>query len=148
MQKYSDLFITAKLAGAISARRTLNTIYMAVCTYYAQIVFHRRLFCVDSLPTSLHRQAVAGIIDIAYKQFTADPRLLRRLHWPLLMAVIETDSSSHRAWIRQRLFELRDFHSEYVWVNEIMDQILAQQDASQGCYVNLAELLLQRFHAR
>lgn len=121
---------------------------MAVCTFYAQILLHRRLLCVDTLPTTIHQQATAGIVDIARKQYASDPRLLRRLHWPLLMAVIETDDPSHQAWLRQRLFELRDFHSEYVWANEMADQILAQQDASQGVFVDLAEHLLQRFHGQ
>ncbi|KAJ5128147.1 hypothetical protein N7448_008926 [Penicillium atrosanguineum] len=143
-REYSDLFITAKFAGTVSARRTLHTIYMAVCTFYAQIILHRRLLCVDSLPSAIHRQATAGIVDIARKQFASDPRLLRRLHWPLLMAIIETDDPSHQAWCRQRLFEFRDFHSEYIWANELADQIVVQQDVSQGVYVNLAELLLQR----
>jgi hypothetical protein len=62
------------------------------------------------------------------------------------MAVIETDDSSQRVWLRQRLFELRDSHSEYIWANQVADQILAQQDVHQGCYANLAELLLQRLH--
>lgn len=144
IQKYSDLFITAKFAGAVSARRTLDTIYMAVCTFYAQIILHRRLLCVDTLPSAIHRQATAGIVDIARKQFASDPRLLRRLHWPLLMAIVETDDPNHRAWCRQRLLEFRDFHSEYQWVNEVADQVLAQQDTRQGLYANLADLLLQR----
>lgn len=148
VQKYSDLFITAKFAGAVSARRTLNTIYMAVCTLYAQILLHRRLLCVDSLPAPLHRQATAGIVDIIRKQYASDPRLLRRLHWPLLMAIIETDDAGHRVWLRQRLFELRDTNSETIWANELVDQILAQQDVSQGCYANLAELLLQRLQVQ
>jgi hypothetical protein len=148
VQKYSDLFITAKFAGTVSARRTLNTIYMAVGTFYAQIIFHRRLLCVDSLPSAIHRQATAGIVDIARKQFASDPRLLRRLHWPLLMAIIETDDPNHQAWCRQRLFEFRDFHSEYLWANEMADQILAQQNLSQGSYVNMAELLLRRFQVQ
>lgn len=148
VQKFSDLFITAKFAGAVSARRTLNTIYMAVCTFYAQIILHRRLLCVDSLPAPLHRQATAGIVDIARKQYASDPRLLRRLPWPLLMATIETDDAGHRVWLRQRLFELRNTHSEYIWANELADQILAQQDVSQGCYTNLAELLLQRLQVQ
>ncbi|KAF3385224.1 hypothetical protein F1880_003136 [Penicillium rolfsii] len=146
--KFSDLFITAKFAGPVSARRTLNTIYMAVSTLYAQIILHRRLLRVDSLPTSLHKQATAGIVDIARKQFASDPRLLRRLHWSLLMAVIETDDPTQRIWLRQRLFELRDCHSEYIWANEVADQILAQQELNPGCYANLAELLLQRLHVQ
>lgn len=119
---------------------------MAVCTFYAQILLHRRLLCVDSPPAAIHRQATAGIVDIVRKQFASDPRLLRRLHWPILMAIIETGDTSHQVWLRQRLFELRDFHSEYVWANEVADEVLVQQDVNQGCYVNLAELLLQRFH--
>lgn len=121
---------------------------MAVCTFYAQIILHRRLLCVDTPPTAIHKQALAGILNITRKQFASDSRPLRRLHWPLLMAVIETDDPNHRAWVRQRLLELRSFHSEYLWANEIADQILAQQDASPGCYANLAELLLQRLHVQ
>lgn len=119
---------------------------MAVCTFYAQVLLYRRLLCVDS-PTVSDHQATAAIIDISQKQYISDPKLLRRLHWPLLMAVVETGDLTHQAWLRQRLWELRDFHSEFVWAHEIAEEILAQQDVSQGRYVNLAELLLQRIHA-
>lgn len=119
---------------------------MGVCTFYAQIILHRRLLRVEDPPSNIHRQATAGILQIARKQFAADPRLLTRLHWPLLMAIIETEDVNDRMWLRQRLFELRGFHSEYVWANDMADQVLAQQDPSQGRYVNLAELLLQRHH--
>ncbi|KAJ6029725.1 hypothetical protein N7499_005404 [Penicillium canescens] len=147
-EKFSDLFVTARFAAGVSARRTVNTIYMAVSTFYAQVILHRRLLCVDTLPAAIHQQATAGIVDIAQKQFISDPNLLRRLHWPLLMAVIETSDPTQQAWLRQRLWELREFHSEYVWAHGVAEQILAQQDVSQGRYVNLAELLLQRFHAQ
>jgi hypothetical protein len=120
---------------------------MAVSTFYAQVLFYRRLLCVDALPASIDQQATAGIIDIAQKQFLSNPMLLRRLHWPLLMAVIETGDLTHQAWIRQRLWELRDFHSEFVWAHSIAEEILGQQDVNQGRYVNLAELLIQRLHA-
>lgn len=62
------------------------------------------------------------------------------------MALIEVDDMNHRTWLRQRLFEFSGFSSEYAWANEVADQILVQQDVSQGCYANLSELLLQRFH--
>ncbi|OJJ37920.1 hypothetical protein ASPWEDRAFT_39631 [Aspergillus wentii DTO 134E9] len=138
--KYSDLFITARFAGGSSARRTLNTIYFAVSTFYAQFLFHRRLLC-SGPPTILHRQTVTSILEITRKQYAADPKLLRRLHWPLLMAVIETDNDSDRVWLRQRLGELCEYHSEYVWANRVAEEVLSQQDVSQGQYANLAELL-------
>ncbi|CAG7954649.1 unnamed protein product [Penicillium olsonii] len=146
-EKFSDLFITARFAGSVSARRTLNTIYMGVCTFYAQALLYRRLLCVNAPPAALDKQATAAIIDISQKQFISDPKLLRRLHWPLLMAVIETGDITHQAWLRQRLWELRDFHSEFVWAHDLAEEILAQQDVSQGRYVNLADLLLQRINA-
>lgn len=120
---------------------------MAVSTFYAQVILHRRLLCVDTLPAVIHQQATAGIVDIAQKQFITDPNLLRRLHWPLLMAVIETNDPTQQAWLRQRLWELREFHSEFVWAHDVAEQVLAQQDVIQGRYVNLAKLLLQRLHA-
>lgn len=121
---------------------------MAVCTFYAQILFHRRLLCPNTPPTVLHRQATQGIVEICRKQFAPDSRPLRRLHWPLMMAVIETEDPNQRVWLRQRLFELRDFHCESMWANQITDQILAQQDMNPGCHANLAELLLQRLHVQ
>ncbi|PYH95666.1 Rh-like protein/ammonium transporter [Aspergillus ellipticus CBS 707.79] len=89
--KYSDLLLTAKFASPNSTRRTINTIYMAVSNFYAQILFHRRLFTPLAPLTALHRQALTNILENAHKQYTSDPRLLRRLHWPLLMAIVETD---------------------------------------------------------
>ncbi|OQE44135.1 hypothetical protein PENCOP_c002G04924 [Penicillium coprophilum] len=147
-EKFSDLFITSRFAGNVSARRTLNTIYMAVSTFYAQVLLHRRLLCVDTLPLGIHQQATAGIIDISQKQFLSDPNLLKRLHLPLLMAVIETDNVTHQRWLRQRLWELRNFHSEFAWAHDVAEQILAQQDVSGGRYINLGEFLLKRFHAQ
>lgn len=64
------------------------------------------------------------------------------------MAVIETNDITHQRWLRQRLSELRNFHSEFVWGHDVAEQILAQQDVSQGRYANLAEFLLKRFHAQ
>ncbi|KAJ5965214.1 uncharacterized protein N7479_005090 [Penicillium vulpinum] len=147
-EKFSDLFITSRFAGSVSARRTLNTIYMAVATFYAQVILHRRLLCVDSVPLGIHQQATAGIIDIAQKQFLSDPKLLGRLHLPLLMAAIETNDMTQQTWLRQRLWELRDFHSESAWAHDVAEQILAQQVVSQGQFVNLAEFLLKRFHTQ
>ena len=114
---------------------------MAVNNFYAQILFHRRLFDPVRPPTALHRQALTNIIDNAHKQYTADPRLLRRLHWPLLMAIIETDDPIQREWLRERLYEMRAFHSEHMWAFEIAEDVLAHQDPSAGEYANLAELL-------
>ncbi|KAJ5120948.1 uncharacterized protein N7515_010336 [Penicillium bovifimosum] len=146
--KFADLFITAKFAGSVSNRRTVNTIYLAVSTFYGQVLLHRRLLCVNDLPAGIHQQATTGIIDISQKQFMTDPKHLFRLHWPLLMAIIETSDALHQQWLRDRLWELRDFHSEFCWAYEVAEQILAQQDLSRGRYVNLANVLLDRFHAQ
>ncbi|RAL12916.1 Rh-like protein/ammonium transporter [Aspergillus homomorphus CBS 101889] len=111
--RFSDLILTAKISGAGSTRRTLNTIYMAVSNFYALILFHRRLLSPNQAPAAIHRQALNGILENTHKQFAVDQRLLRRLHWPLLMAIIETDDPVQREWLRQRLLELRGVHSEY-----------------------------------
>lgn len=140
-QRYSDLFITAKFAGPTSVRRALNTINMAVTTFYAQVLFHRRLLRPPGPPSTIHRHAVTNILEITHKQYISDPRLLRRLHWPLLMAAIETEDPGQRDWICQRLSELRKHHSEYRWAHDLADEVLARQDASQGQYVDLAEIL-------
>ncbi|KAL4946745.1 hypothetical protein BDV06DRAFT_208403 [Aspergillus oleicola] len=89
--KFPDLFLTAKFAGPGSTRRTLITINMAVSTFYAQVLFHRRLLYPAGPLSAFHSAAVTNIIEIAQKQYASDPRLLRRLHWPILMAAIETE---------------------------------------------------------
>ncbi|KAL4918322.1 Rh-like protein/ammonium transporter [Aspergillus aurantiobrunneus] len=93
-EQFSDLFLTAKFADPASTRRTLITINMAVSHFFAQVLFHRRLLYPPGPPSTFHRVAVTNIIEIAHKQYASDPRLIRRLHWPLLMAVIETEDSS------------------------------------------------------
>lgn len=113
---------------------------MGVANFYAQVLFHRRVFSVHNPPSGLHRQAFGHILEIARRQYSWDPRLLRRLHWPLLMAVIETDEPLQREWVRQRLGELRDFHSEYTWANRVADEVLEEQERS-GVSVNLFEFL-------
>ncbi|KAL4948799.1 Rh-like protein/ammonium transporter [Aspergillus filifer] len=97
-EQFSDLFLTAKFARPGSTRRTLITINMAVSTFYAQVLFHRRLLHAPGPPSAFHRVAVANIIEIAHNQYASDSRLLRRLHWPLLMAVIETEDVTQPAW--------------------------------------------------
>lgn len=145
-QRFSDLLVTAKISGAGSTRRTLNTIYMAVSNFYALILFHRRLLSSSQAPAALHRQALTGILENTHKQYAVDPRLLRRLHWPLLMALIETEDPIQRDWLRQRLIELRGFHSEYLWVNQIAEEVLARQEASPAEGIDLGELL-RNLHA-
>lgn len=117
---------------------------MAVTNFYAQVLFHRRLLYPPGPPSLFHRVAASNIIEIAQKQYTVDPRLMRRLHWPLLMAVIETDNTAQRTWLRERLLDLRLYHSEYLWASDLADEILALQDASQGQYADVAALLRQR----
>lgn len=138
-KRYSDLFITAKMARGQSAYRTINTILMGVADFYAEVLFHRRVLCVEP-PSPFHRQALGHILEIAQKQYTWDPRLLRRLHWPLLMAVVDTPDPVAREWLQQRLGELCAFHSAYAWANRVADEVLVEQDKSGG-YVNLLEFL-------
>ncbi|KAL5338253.1 Rh-like protein/ammonium transporter [Aspergillus crustosus] len=99
-EQFSDLFLTAKFAEPASTRRTLITINFAVSTFYAQALFHRRLLYPPGPPSTFHRVAVNNISEIAHKQYMSDPRLLRRLHWPMLMAVTETENPSQRMSIQ------------------------------------------------
>ncbi|KAL4928632.1 Rh-like protein/ammonium transporter [Aspergillus undulatus] len=107
-EQFSDLFLTAKFAGTASTRRTLITIDMAVSTYYAQVIFHRRLLYPPGPPTAFHRVAVSNIIEIVRKQYTSDPRLIRRLHWPLFMTAIDAEDASQRDMSIQTAWEACD----------------------------------------
>ena len=135
-QKYSDLFVTARIARGMTALRTTNTIYMSVAMFCGQILFHRRMLCVDSPPAPVHRQATAQIIEIVHKQHARDPRLLQRFHWPLLMAVIETDDCIQRDWLRQRLAEISGWHASFAWAHRVAEEVLIAQDHGRA---NLVE---------
>ncbi|CEL05755.1 hypothetical protein ASPCAL06870 [Aspergillus calidoustus] len=117
---------------------------MGVSLFYAHVLFHRRLLNPPGPPSKFHDLAVTNIIEMTKKQYESDPRLMRRLHWPILMAAIETKDASHREWLQDRLTDLRQFHSEYLWASEIADEILSRQDASNGIYADVAALLRQR----
>lgn len=127
-------------------RRTLNTINMAVTTFYSQIPFYPRLLCAPGPPTAPYRQAVQYLTEIIRKQHASDPRLLRRLHWPLLAAAIEAEDAVQREWLRQRLSELRGFHTECLWAHDITELVLARQDASVEDYVDLGAILRAYSH--
>ncbi|KAL2868919.1 Rh-like protein/ammonium transporter [Aspergillus lucknowensis] len=59
-EQFSDLFLTAKFARTGSTRRTLITINVAVTTFYAQVLFHRRLLYPPGLPSTFHRLAMSA----------------------------------------------------------------------------------------
>lgn len=139
-QRYSDLFVTAKMARGTQAYRTITTIHLAVAYFCAHVLFHRRVLCADRPPSALHRQAIGQIVEIVHKQYSWAPRLVQRFQWPLLMAVIDTDDCVHRDWIRQRLEEISGCHSAFAWANRVANEVLAQQDQN-GKYVDLAEIL-------
>lgn len=65
---------------------------------------------------------------------------MRRSQWAILAAVIETPDPVQRAWLLDRLQELRDFHSEFVWVHRIAEEVLSRQEMT-GEYVDVGELV-------
>lgn len=120
----------------MTALRTTNTIYMSVAMFCGQVLFHRRMLCVDNPPAPVHRQSSAQIIEIVHKQHARDPRLLQRFHWPLFMAAIETDDCVQRDWLRQRLGELSGWHASFAWAHRVAEEVLLAQDQGRA---NLVE---------
>ena len=135
-QRYSDLFITAKMARGMQAYRTINTIHLAVANFCAQVLFHgRALRADDDPPSGLRRQAIGQILDIVHTQYRWAPRLMLRFQWPLLMAAISTDDGEQRDWLRQRLEEVSGRHSGFAWACRVADEV-----EKQGQRVDLAEV--------
>lgn len=114
---------------------------MGIGTFYAQIIFHRRLLYPREPPNAFHRQAVREIVEICQKQYAADVRLLLRMPWALLAAMIETEDDAEREWLRTRLQELRVTHAESAWINQVSDKILTFQSDSSVAHVDLTALL-------
>lgn len=116
---------------------------MAVTNIFAQVLLHRRLLQSPSGPptTPIYIQALRNIVDICRKQYDADPRLMRRLHWPLLAAVIEVEEDAQREWLRKRLAELKTLHSEYAWAHGVAEKALQLQGYGRGRYICLRTVL-------
>lgn len=132
MQKYSDLFLTAKFSSirALSSSlsnstyspshssicRTLITTYFAVTSFEAQFIAHRRLLQPNTPPSRIHQQAVANVLELLYKQHSADPRLLSRLPWAIFLVMIESEDPIHQDWARERLEEIKGLHEANNWI--------------------------------
>ena len=138
-QRYSDLFITAKLTSA-SARRTASTMYTSVSYFYTQIILHRRLLRPEQSPTAFHLHALQNIVEIMHKQYESEPRNLRRMMWPAFAALIETQDEEQRKWLLERIQELRDFSCEFYWGSKVAEEVLARQQMSSE-FVDVGELI-------
>lgn len=136
------MFITVKFTSSLSAHRALYTIYFAVCTFEAQILYHRRIFHSQSRPpNNVQRQAVANILDLVYKQYSVQPKLLQRMPWSLFMVMIETEDPIHRDWAEQRLREVRHMHEGNAHINALVDMFVERQRVCPGEMVDLLEIL-------
>ncbi|KAH8691600.1 hypothetical protein BGW36DRAFT_304717 [Talaromyces proteolyticus] len=143
---FSDVFITAKFTSSLSARRALYTIYFAVCTFDAQILYHRRLLYPTShVRGTVHRQALASMLEMLYRQYSIDPILLQRMPWSIFMVMIETEDPIHRDWAEQRLREVRHVHEDYGFINILVDEFIDRQRARPGKMVNLFEILQRQY---
>ncbi|EED14768.1 conserved hypothetical protein [Talaromyces stipitatus ATCC 10500] len=143
---YSDMFITAKYATSLSARRALYTIYFAVCSFETQILYHRRIFFPTSRTLNdIHRQAIANILEMLYKQYSVDPKLIQRMPWSIFMVMIETEDPIHRDWAVERLRELRHLHEGHGYINLLVDEVLEGQRMYPGKMVDLFEILQRQY---
>ena len=144
------MFITAKFTSSLSAHRALYTIYFAVCTFEAQILYHRRIFhhSQSRAPNNVQRQAVANILDLLYKQYSVEPKLLQRMPWSIFMVMIETEDPIHRDWAEQRLREVRHLHEGNAYINALVDAFAERQRMClPGETVNLFEVLQRQYRS-
>lgn len=140
------MFITAKLASSLSSRRVLYTIYFAVCAFETQILYHQRMLYPTSRARNVtHRQAVTNLLEILYKQYSVNPKLLQRIPNSILMVMIETEDPIHRDWATERLRELRNLDEGYSFANDLADDFIAREQMCPGEMVNLFDILLTRY---
>lgn len=140
------MFITAKFTTSLSSHRALYTIYFAVCAFEAQILYHRRLFHSKCrTPNNVQRQAVANILDLLYKQYSVEPKLLQRMPWTIFMVMVETEDPIHRDWAEQRLREMRHLHEGNAHINALVDAFVERQRMSPGEMVDLFMILQSHY---
>lgn len=145
-QRYSDLFITAKLASSLSSRRILYTMYFSVCAFETQILYHQRILYPTSRErNTTQRQAVANLLELLYKQYSVDPKLLQRIPNSIFLVMVETEDPIHRDWATERLRELRNLDEECYFINSIADDFLDRQHIRPGEIVDLFDILLTRY---
>jgi hypothetical protein len=140
------MFITAKLASSLSSRRVLYTIYFAVCAFETQLLYHQRILYPTSRARSMiHRQAVANLLEILYKQYSVDPKLLQRIPYSIFLVMIEAEDPIHRDWAAARLRELRNLDEGYSFINSLADDFIDRQQIFPGEMVDLFDILLTRY---
>lgn len=137
------MFITAKLANSLSSSPVLYTLYFAVCTFETQILYHQRiLYPTSRARNKIHRQAVTTLLEILYKQYSVDLKLLQRIPYSIFLVMIETEDPMHRDWAAARLRELKPRCS---FVNNLADDFIAREQMCPGEVVNLFDILLTRY---
>ncbi|KAE8552136.1 hypothetical protein EYB25_006030 [Talaromyces marneffei] len=144
---YSDMFITARFtSSSLFAYRALFTIYLSVCAFEAQILYHRRIFYAKSRPPNdVERQAVTTLLDLLYKQYSVEPKLLHRMPWSIFMVMIETEDPIHRDWAEQRLREVRHLHEGNAYINTLVDLVVERQRMYPDEMVDLLDILQRQY---
>lgn len=123
-EKYQDILNTAILPPTSNQRRVFNTIRCAASAYWAQVLFHRRLFRSNLPRNTFHLEAVERIMQIAHNDFARDRKYLVAQVSSLFLAGVETESATDRLWILERLKELDGMHLESPWASDILEKAI------------------------
>lgn len=142
-QQYQDVLQTALAPPEKETRRVFYTMRCAASSYFAQVLFHKRMLDPHSPPTTPHISAVTNVIRIAKTDYPRGTRYLSLHLWGMLMTGIEMDDpvfsdlDADRQWIVDRLAEVKGLHSESPWASKALEEAIRQR---RGREVDLLKL--------
>lgn len=108
-------------------QRAFSTARFSASMYWANVLFHRLTLCLNNPPKKIHHAAVSSIMQIARIDHGRGKHSLAMQVWGLYMVGVDTEDSTYRAWILDRLLELRGLHLESQWTSNVLEMVIRRR---------------------
>ncbi|KAH8898296.1 hypothetical protein GQ53DRAFT_817576 [Thozetella sp. PMI_491] len=138
-ETYSDVLLLADETAAVPWSADIDSITGVCASYWACILFHRRVLGAPGPQETLHEEAVAKIVKMLYyrSEWETDRRRQVRVIWVVFMAAIETPDPIHRDWLLERLRVTRNETVECKALCAAAEQMLSIQTVPGIPWVDL-----------
>ena len=143
-QEYLDVLQVSEATAAMPWTQTMETVTRVVASYWACLLFHRRMFDTGGPPNAFHRAVVTKVTNLLHVLYEHE-RNNGRAVWCTFMAAIEVDDAVRRSWLLERLRETSALSTECGWAFATAEEILRVQSAleTQTPWVDLAAYMQQ-----
>ncbi|KAF4627939.1 hypothetical protein G7Y89_g10215 [Cudoniella acicularis] len=142
-KEYIDVIQLAETTATIPKVQTMETVTRTVASYWACILFYRRMLGDPGPQNHIYQNAVAKLTDLLYLHYEHDQSksIHSRLVWPTFIATIEVHDRIHRSWLLGKLRDVYDLSAECGWAFSTAAKILGIQTAPGIPWVDLASYM-------